>query len=194
MMEKHLFNFIDQYMPLTEEEKKAIIDLNIIRGFKKETILVEKGDVIKGGYFVIKGCLRCYYIIDNEEKTTGFYTEGESLTVVSNTNTTRSAHYVSCVEDSIVTIGNPEMGKETIEKFPRFQKLCLIMSEQLVVKNLTAFADFKNSSTEQRYLNLLETKPDLLQRAPLHQIASFLGMKPQSLSRIRKRIAQKDNT
>ncbi|MEX0609660.1 MAG: Crp/Fnr family transcriptional regulator, partial [Balneolaceae bacterium] len=102
-------------------------------------------------------------------------------------------HYVSCVEDSIVTVGNPEMGKETIEKFPRFEKLCLIISEQLLANNLSSFADFKNSSPEQRYLNLLKTRPNLLQRVPHHQIASFLGIQPQSLSRIRKRLAQKGN-
>jgi len=65
------------------------------------------------------------------------------------------------------------------------------MSEQLLENNLASFADFKNSSPEQRYLNLLKNRPDLLQRVPHHQIASYLGMTPQSLSRIRKRLAQK---
>lgn len=189
-MEKYLFDFFEQYMPLSEEEKKAIIDLDTFRSFKRGTVLLKEGDIIKGGYFVIKGCLRCYYIIDSEEKTTAFYTETESLVPVSGADESRAAHFVSCVEDSIVTVGNPEMGKEMIEKFPRFKKLCLIISEQLLTSNLASFADFKNSTPEQRYLNLLKTRPDLLQRAPQHQIASYLGMKPESLSRIRKRLAQ----
>lgn len=178
-------------MPLLEEEKKAIIDMNIFRSFKKGTVLLKEGDIIKSGYFVIKGCLRSYYIVDSEEKTTAFSTEFESLTLVSGDDTSRAAHYVSCVEDSIVTVGNPEMEKDMMEKFPRFEKLCLIASEQLLVNNLASFADFKNSSPEQRYLNLLKTKPYLFQRVPQHQIASYLGMTPQSLSRIRKRLAQK---
>lgn len=190
-MENYLFDFIEQYMPLTEEEKKAIVDLNIIRRFKKGTVLVKEGDIIKGGYLVIKGCLRCYYIVDGEEKTTGLYTETEPIVPVFGTDDSRAAHFVSCVEDSIVTVGNPEMEKETLDKFPRFEKLCLIISEQLLENNLASFADFKNSTPEQRYLNLLNNRPDLLQRVPQHQIASFLGMKPQSLSRIRKRLSQK---
>ena len=190
-MEKYLFDFIEQYMPLLEEEKKALIDLDIFRSFKKGTVLLKEGDIIKSGYFVIKGCLRSYYIIDSEEKTTAFCTEFESLTPVSGDDTSRAAHYVSCVEDSIVTVGNPEMEKEMMEKFPRFEKLCLIMSEQLLENNLASFADFKNSTPEQRYLSLLKNRPDLLQRVPQHQIASYLGMTPQSLSRIRKRLAQK---
>lgn len=192
-MEKYLFDFIEEFMPLSEDEKKAITDLNIFRSFKKGTVLVKEGDLIEGGFFVMKGCLRCYYIIDGEEKTTAFYTETESLTPVSSADKSGAAHFVSCVEDSIVTVGNSQMGKETIEKFPRFEKLCRIISEQLLAKNLASFADFKNSSPEQRYLNLLKTRPDLLQRVPQNQIASFLGMKPQSLSRIRKRLALKGN-
>jgi len=78
-----------------------------------------------------------------------------------------------------------------MEKFHRFEKLCLIISEQLLENNLASFADFKNSTPEQRYVNLLKKRPGLLQRVPQHQIASFLGMKPQSLSRIRKRVTQK---
>lgn len=190
-MEDYLFDFIEQYMPLTEEEKKAIIDLDIIRSFKKGTVLVEEGDMIKGGYLVIKGCLRSYHMVDGEEKTTAFYTETVPIAPVFGGDDSRAAHFVSCVEDSIVTVGSPETEKETFEKFPRFEKLCLIIAEQLLENNLASFADFKNSSPEQRYINLLKNRPNLLQRVPQHQIASFLGITPQSLSRIRKRVAQK---
>jgi CRP-like cAMP-binding protein len=189
-MEKYLLDFIEQYMPLSEEEKKALSDLDIFRSFKKGTVLLKEGDIIKSGYFVIKGCLRSYYIIHGEEKTTAFCTEFESLTPVSGDDTSKAAHYVSCVEDSIVTVGNPEKEKDMMETFPRFEKLCRIMSEQLLENNLASFADFKNTTPEQRYLNLLKNRPHLLQRAPHHQIASYLGIKPQSLSRIRKRVAQ----
>lgn len=181
-------------MPLTEEEKKAIIDLNLFRSFKKGTVLLKEGDIINSGYFVIKGCLRCYYMIDGEEKTTSFYTENEALTPVAGADKFRAAHFVSCVEDSILTLENPEMGNDLVEKFPRFEKLCLILSEQLLEKNLASFAEFKNSTPEQRYLNLLKNRPELLQRVPQHQIASFLGMKPQSLSRLRARILEKNKS
>jgi len=191
-IEHYLFDYIEQYMPLMEEEKRSIIDLDIICGFDKATIILKEGDIIKSGYFVIKGCLRSYYMIDGEEKTTAFCTEYESLTPVSGADPSRAAHYVSCVEDSIITVGNPEMEKENLEKFPRLEKLCRIKVEELLEINLASFAEFKNSSPEQRYVILLKTKPDLLQRVPQHQIASYPGMKPQSLSRIRKRLAGKD--
>jgi CRP-like cAMP-binding protein len=67
---------------------------------------------------------------------------------------------------------------------------CLLLSEDLLAKNQATLDDFKTSSPEQRYLNLLRARPDLAQRVPQHQLASYLGITPQSLSRIRKRIAE----
>lgn len=49
-MEKHLFDFLEQYMPLSEQEKKAIVDLDVIRSYEEGTVLVEEGDVMKGGF------------------------------------------------------------------------------------------------------------------------------------------------
>lgn len=188
-MENQLFEFINKYMPLTEEEKNAIANLNLFRSYSKGSVLLKEGDVPKVGYFVIKGCLRTYYIIDGEEKTTGFYTEAEGFTPPGIINGSSSEHYVSCVENSIVTEANPEMEKMVFEKFPRFETLCRILSEKLLAKNQASFDDFRASSPEQRYLKLLSKRPDLVQRVPQHQLASYLGMKPQSLSRIRKRLA-----
>ncbi|HMR82985.1 MAG TPA: Crp/Fnr family transcriptional regulator, partial [Niabella sp.] len=68
---------------------------------------------------------------------------------------------------------------------------CRILSEHLLAKSQVSFDTFKTSSPEQRYLNLMQDRPDLLQRIPQHQLASYLGITPQSLSRLRARIAEK---
>ena len=67
--------------------------------------------------------------------------------------------------------------------------MCRILSEELLVKVQFNLDSFKTHTPEQRYLHMLEQRPDLIQRVPQHQIASFLGITPQSLSRIRKRLA-----
>ncbi|MBK6266064.1 Crp/Fnr family transcriptional regulator [Marivirga sp. S37H4] len=187
-MENELFNFISKYIKLTEEERKVITDLAIFRTYKKGTVLLKEGDLSNDGYFVIKGCIRTYHVIDGEEKITAFYTESESCTPLCSVNKKPSEYYVSCVEDSILSVGNSEKETDLFEKFPRFETVCRLVSEELLVKNQATFDDFKTSTPEQRYLNLLNTRPDLIQRVPQYQIASYLGMKPQSLSRIRKRI------
>ncbi|MFT5618184.1 MAG: CRP-like cAMP-binding protein [Arenicella sp.] len=190
-MENILFDFISNYMPLTEEEKKIIIDLDIFQQVKKGTILLEAGEHSKEGYFVLQGCLRKYYVIDGDEKTTSFYTELEGETPECVATETPSTYYISCVEDSIITVSTPEMEALAFAKFPRFETLCRLLSEELLTKIKTSFDSFKNSSPEQRYLQLLEKKPDLMQRVPQHQLASYLGITPQSLSRLRARLLEK---
>lgn len=190
-MQNILFNFISKYVSLTEEEKKAILDLNIFHSVKKGTILLEEGQLTKDSYFVLKGCIRTYYVLDSEEKTTAFYTEMDALTPHCVVSKTPSDCYVSCVEDTLLTITDTDMGEEVNRKFPKFEIMCRMLSEELLAKQQMDFDAFKTSSPEQRYLNLLQKRPDLLQRVPQHQLASYLGIKPQSLSRLRARILEK---
>lgn len=189
-MQDKLFDFISTYMVLSAEEKEAITALDIFKTYKKGTILLKEGQRSNDGYFIIKGCIRCYYIKDGEEKTTAFYTEAEALSPLCSIDKQPSAYYISCVEDSFIVVANPEIEQEMFLKFPRFETLCRILSEKLLAKSQAIFDDFKIASPEQRYLNLLQTRPDLLQRIPQYQLASYLGMKPQSLSRIRKRLTR----
>jgi CRP-like cAMP-binding protein len=190
-MQDILFDFLSKYVPLTEEEKNIIISLDIFRSVKKGTTLLKEGEKSKESYFVLKGCIRTYYVIDGKEKTTAFYTEMEALTPPCVISKNPSEYYVSCLEGTILTVSNSDMEVEVNSKFPRFEILCRKLSEELLAKQQINFDEFKTSSPEQRYLNLLEKRPDLIQRVPQHQLASYLGINPQSLSRLRARIWEK---
>ncbi|MEM8964852.1 MAG: Crp/Fnr family transcriptional regulator [Bacteroidota bacterium] len=190
-METILFDFIAKYIVLSEEEKNALVALDIFRSFKKGTVLLSEGQLSTDGYFVLKGCLRTYYVIDGNEKTTAFYTEMEGITPHCVLNKQPSEYFISCVEDSILTVANPDMEEMIFEKFPRFETLCRILSEELLAKSQLSLDQFKTFSPEERYLDLVENRPDLLQRVPQHQLASFIGITPQSLSRLRARLTDK---
>lgn len=190
-MQNILFDFISKYISLSEDEKNAIVAMDTFSTLKKGTILLKEGQRSNEGYFVLQGCIRTYYVINGEEKTTAFYTEMEGITPNCVLSKEPSKYFISCVEDSIITVSNPDMEAEAFEKFPRFETLCRVLSEQLLAKEQSSFDDFKTSSPEQRYLNLLQNRPNLLQRVPQHQLASYLGMTPQSLSRLRTRIIGK---
>lgn len=186
-----LFDFISKYVSLTEDEKNAIVSLDIFRSVKKGTILLKEGQKSKNSYFVLKGCIRTYYVLDGEEKTTAFYTEMEVLTPHCVITQTPSEYYISCIEDAILTVSNADMEAEVNGKFPKFETLCRILAEERLAQQQIDFDEFKTSSPEQRYLNLLQKRPDLIQRVPQHQLASYLGIQPQSLSRLRARIVEK---
>jgi CRP-like cAMP-binding protein len=193
-MQDILFDFISKYISLTEDEKNAILSLNIFRSEKKGATLLKEGQKSRDEYFVLKGCIRKYYIINGEEKTTAFYTEMEGLTPHCVKSNAPSEYFISCVEDTILAVTNPDMGEETNNKFPKFEIMCRMLSEELLAKQQINFDEFKTSSPEQRYLNLLQKRPDLILRVPQHQLASFLGIKPQSLSRLRARILENNKS
>jgi len=191
-MEDRLFDFISKYISLTEDEKNAILSLGIFHSIKKGTILLKEGQKSKDSYFILGGCIRTYYVLDGEEKTTAFYTEMEALTPPCVVSKTPSEYYIICIEDTILTVSNSDMEVEIHSKFPKFETICRMLSEELLAKQQINFDEFKTSSPEQRYLNLLQKRPDLIQRVPQYQLASYLGIKPGSLSRLRARITDKN--
>lgn len=192
-MRDSLFDFISKYITLSEEEKDAIVSLDIFRTVKKGTVLLSEGQHTEEGLFVLKGCLRVYYIVNGEEKTTAFYTEMEGLTPSCVLSKTPSEYEIACVEDSIITVSNPEMEADIFAQFPKFETLCRMLSEELLAKEQLNLDAFKISSPEQRYIKLMEKRPDLIQRVPQYQLASYLGITPQSLSRLRSRLLKAKN-
>jgi len=192
-MKNLLKEFIESFGLLTDQEVKTIIDNANIKSFKKGTFLLKEGQVSDKCYFVLKGCVREFYAVDGEEKSTAFFTEMQPVTsFTSYTNQTPSKHYLICAEDCVLTVGTQDLEKEMCERIPRLESVIRQEVERSTGKAQDDFANFITSSPEKRYLNLLENRPDLLNRIPQHQIASYIGVKPESLSRIRKRlVAQK---
>ncbi|HLP29542.1 MAG TPA: cyclic nucleotide-binding domain-containing protein [Candidatus Didemnitutus sp.] len=190
-MQDILFDFLSGYVPLTEDEKNAILSLDVFRTVTKGTVLLETGQRSNKSYFVLRGCIRKYYIIDGEERTTAFFTEMDALTPHCVVDNAPSDYSVDCLEDSILIISSSDMEPEVNGKFPKFETLCKVLTEERLGRQQMEFDEFKTSSPEQRYLSLLQKRPDLVQRVPQHQLASFLGITPQSLSRLRARILEK---
>ena len=191
-MGNEIIKYLSKYIPINKELEEAIIKSGFIKNFEKGTLLLEEGKMSNECYFIIKGCIRCYYIKEGEEKTTEFYTEEQAVTPSVYGRKHPSEYYLECVEDTIAGVGTQELETEMYQKFPQIESLNHALGEAIMAKYIETFAEFKIASPEERYLNLLKTRPDLIQRVPQHQIASYLGIKPESLSRIRKRIIIKN--
>jgi CRP-like cAMP-binding protein len=192
-MKELLFDFISRYTTLTEEDKSVLNILDIFKSYSKGQILLKQGEYASLNYFVLKGCIRQYSIIKGEEKTIDFYTELKGVNMDDISKGKVSEYYLECTEDSLITSASPEMEKEMLTKFPKFEQVCLKISEELLIESRKTLTEFKLNSPEERYHNLTVSRPDLLQRLPQKYIASYLGITPQSLSRIRARIANNKN-
>lgn len=190
-MEHRIIKYLSKYTVVTEELEKSIAESTFIVSYKKGTLLLKEGAISNECYFILKGCIRSYFLKDGEEKTIEFYTEEQAVTPSSYGKSIPSKYYLECLEDVVVSIGNPLLEKETFHKYPQLESLSRVIAEVIMAKNQESFAEFKTSNPEERYLNMLKNRPDLIQRVSQHQIASYLGVKPESLSRIRKRIITK---
>lgn len=193
IVENEILKYLSNYGEITKEVEIAIAESTIFRNVRKGTVLLREGDFSSECYFVLKGCVRKYLLKEGEDKTIEFYTEEQSV-VPSNYGTSNPSDcFFECSEDTVVCVGNPELEREAFAKYPQLESLSRIIAEKLLLGQQETLAQFKSASPEERYLELLKTRSDLIQRAPLHQIATYLGMQPESLSRIRKRIVKRNS-
>ncbi len=184
-MEESLLNFISQYVTLTDEEADELLSLDIIKRYKKRTMLLRDGEYTRLSYFVLKGCIVRYYLVNGELKVTSIYTENESIVQTTNP----SEYYLYALEDSVLSVADEETADLYIKKFPKLETMCRIMAERMLSQHQFSFDQYRTATAEQRYRHLAQKRPDLLQRVPQYYLASYLGIKPESLSRIRKRLA-----
>lgn len=187
-----LVEFMSKLTSLTEEESRGIEESFPIVTYDKHHYLLKEGMIARSAYFVIKGCIREFEIVDGEEKTTAFYTEHQNaVNFQSQSKNIPSTKYFQCAEETTVTILTGDKEKALYEKHPRFEKFCREGMEQMMGDQQAALSTFIITEPKERYLRLIKERPDLINRVPQYQIASYLGIKPETLSRIRKKLSEK---
>jgi CRP-like cAMP-binding protein len=192
-MKEVLDRFLKGFTYLTPDERSLLVENTQLQEVKKGTVLLEEGQIARNCYAVLKGCVREYYIKDGVERTTAFYTEGDPVNSFSSVSKrVASKHYFVCAEDCLLTVGSEDLIESMCVLIPRLETLI----RQEVEKGMGALQDrmafLLTSSPEERFSDLLDTRADLMQRVPQHQIASYLGITPESLSRLKKRLYKKN--
>jgi CRP-like cAMP-binding protein len=195
MKEEALRRFMAKFESFDENEINAIIDNTDVESFSKGTVILEKGEVCTRCYFVLTGCIRQYQIVNGEEKTSAFFTEGQASVLYSSyLEGSQSEYYLSCVEDCTLIVGTREQEQKLQKQYPKLAHLVHTLMPQDYSKVQDRLSSMINNSPEERYLNLIKTQPELLARVPLNQLASYIGVTPESFSRIRKRILLKEKS
>ena len=155
---------------------------------KKNEILLEDGQLCKNLYFVKSGAVKQYYLSDGKEFIQNFFFEGNMAAHFNSfLSQTKSDSYLEAVEGTELWVLSYHNFKTILSVSPEFsQQLAIIMSKMNAHRvNLLLLSDAMT-----RYKKFLAEEPQLLQRVPQYMIASYLGMTPETLSRIRKKMAK----
>jgi CRP-like cAMP-binding protein len=185
-----LLKYMSKFTSFNEEEQRVIADEILVEEYKKGAILLRQGDVPTKCYFVLKGCVR-QYTIDSagREITSNFYTEEQAIASFNQHKPDKSSECsLTCLEDSILVVGDLNNEKDMYNKYSQLENMTRMMIEENFGEMQEEFAAFIASTPEERYRALLRKRPHLIDRVPQYQLASYLGITPESLSRIKKRV------
>jgi CRP-like cAMP-binding protein len=192
-MDKKLLNHFTRFKPLSTEEVEAIDETTRFRQYEKRTVVLKEAQFSSDTYFVLEGIVRQYYLIDGVEKTTDFFADEEWVVSLNHINPNNpSPYYLECCTDCSLLVGNSEKGEGLFKKFPNLETVSRKLMERVFTEQQEKMEAFTINSPTMRYQNLLKSRRDLLQRIPHYQIASYIGVTPETLSRIRKRIAKQN--
>jgi CRP-like cAMP-binding protein len=188
-----LIKYFENHIALDLKEKEVIKELIELRKVDKNCLLLSEGEISSEFYFIIKGGIRLFYTNDAVEKTAFFYFENTFVSSYESfTKRTAAKHNLQAVEDTIVAVISFEVAYRLIELFPKFEFLARVMMEEELIVYQEIISSFVTLSAEERYIKLIKENNQILNRIPQHQLATYIGVTPETLSRIRRRILPKD--
>jgi CRP/FNR family transcriptional regulator, anaerobic regulatory protein len=189
-MTDHLLQQINAIVSLNETEQQAFVAITTPKKLRKNELLMREGDICRTITFVHSGSLRLFHMVDGEEKTIQFFFENAWYTdyqsFLTGQPTIENAQALEACD--LIQFKRTDL-EQLYVRYPVFERLGRISAEQAFLSLSRRNTMLTNQLPEARYQQLIQDRPDLLQRVPQYHIASFLGIKPESLSRIRKRMA-----
>lgn len=181
-----LFQYFNKINPLTKEAEIALNEISNELKIKKNTILQPIGHTCKTIYFINKGLARIYYFKEDIDITEFFAFENSIVVRAESLFTNKpSRKAIQVLENSeLIAIHATELFK-LYDKFPEIERLFRLIFESAYVETVNRIESIQFYTAEERYNSLLKQSSDVIKRVPLKHIASYLGITPISLSRIR---------
>ena len=190
-MYERYFHHFNEKVPLTQEEWELIQNYLTLKKLRKRQYLLQEGDVCKLVAFVEKGALRLYNVSENgTEHIVLFAVEGQFMTDLYSTFTGEPSIYnIDAIEDSELVLITRTASDELRKLSPKYQEFAFLETSEAYIQLAKRMTSVISLSLEQRYQELITNYPNIVQRVPQHMIASYMGLTPETLSRVRKRIS-----
>ncbi|MGL4630043.1 MAG: Crp/Fnr family transcriptional regulator [Leadbetterella sp.] len=184
-----LSQYLSQNFPFSGDSMDALSNNFVIKTFKKGDLILRNGSIETELRILNKGIVREYYATDDVEKNVNFYINSGVITDCSSFNlSTTTNKYQECLVDTELSVLSKDVFFEFTSQFEHGELLIKTIFQRIVLKKDADEYNTIVNSPESMYLDLMKSKPDWLQHIPQYHIASFLGITPETLSRIRKRI------
>lgn len=185
-----LFRNLDEKIELTEEEKLLCKTFFTPKKLRKRQYLLQEGDVCRYIAFVEKGMLRSYTIDEKgNEHIMQFAFESWWISDQFSFLTGEPAIYnIDALEDSELLLLSKQAEEQLMQKIPKFERYFRLLLQNSLIATQRRLIGSLSQTAEERYNQLITVCPTIPQRVPQHMMASFLGITPETLSRIRKQM------
>lgn len=191
---QNISNYLSEVLEIPKEAVATCGNLYTLKKVTKNELLLSEGEICMDTFFVEKGLLRMYSLDRNgKEHIIQFAPENWLISDRSSLNfNQKSKYYIEAVEDSEVFLLSKDFFTSMVEKFPQTAE----NNDLLLQKHIRNLQNRVNSlladTAEERYMTFIKMYPDILLRVPQWMVASYLGITPESLSRVRKELARKN--
>lgn len=191
-MTEQFFKYTDRLVDFTVKDKDLIKSAMTLKEVETKTVLVLSDKHTDELFFILKGCVRKYYMKDGEQITINIMTENNFIGAFTSLITgSKSKETIECLEPCQILILKKSDLDRFYQQIPLMNEFIRKILEQTLIQFQQSLASFVLDKPEERYEKLLSESPEILQRVPQHILATYLGITATSLSRIKKRILQR---
>jgi len=183
---------IRSYTDVSDSDMNYALQFYEKQSYKKGMYLLEPGQYIDHFYFVKLGCVSYYTLEEGKPQVMEFFTEGYFFTdLYAYIENIPSACYLKAIEDTTVYAISKSDVQKAFDHSHQLERFGRLSMQRTFVINFQRINQLRTLSNQERYLQLLKKRPSLFQQVPQYLIASYLGITPVGLSKIRKRLAKK---
>ena len=184
------FQSFNKRVSLTEEEQETIKQFLTLKKLRKKQYLLQEGDICKFIAFVEKGALREYSVDEKgNEHIIQFALEGWTISDLYSFLTDEPSTYnIDAIEDTDLILISKSAHEELLQKVPKYETYTRLQITGAYIAMQRRLTSIISTTVEDRYTSFITLYPSIVQRVPQHMIASYMGLQPETLSRIRRKI------